>query len=251
MKKVVIIPARFQSTRLPGKPLKDIFGKPMIVRVCESVDKKQFDQVCVATDDERILKAVKDSGFHAVMTSDQHVSGTDRLFEASQTLNLAPEDIVINLQGDEPLMPTSNLTQVADLLMAHPQASVSTVYEPMARDQITNPNAVKMVADVNQRVLYFSRAAIPFDRDGTETASADVSVKRHVGLYAYRQSALAAFNDYPESALERLEKLEQLRFMENGYVIVADVAYESVPAGVDTLEDLESVRLVYKKRYSL
>ena len=246
MKKVVIIPARYSSARLPGKPLKDIAGVPMIVRVCQSVSSGYFDQVVVATDDERIFNVVQKHGFRALMTRADHVSGTDRLQEAAAQLLLAAQDIVINLQGDEPLMPADNLQQVAALLTAEPGAAVATLYEmTTGREHFNNPNIVKLVTDDQQRVLYFSRAPIPFDRDAAP--GAEVSFKRHVGLYAYRREALDRFVSYPEAGLEQLEKLEQLRFMANGDVLVAQQAQKPIPVGVDTEEDLRVVRALFQR----
>lgn len=246
MKKVVIIPARYSSSRLPGKPLLDIGGQPMIVRVCQAVDASLFDAVIVATDDPRIQKSVQNAGYQVVMTAADHTSGTDRLQEAAAALHLDDEDIVINLQGDEPLMPLANLSQVADLLVKCPEAEVATLFVTEPAHEAGNPNVVKMVTALNQRVLYFSRAGIPFDRDGLHQS--DAQIKRHVGLYAYRKSALDKFVSYAEGELEQLEKLEQLRFMENGDVIVAEQARDTIPAGVDTAEDLEQVRLLFAQR---
>lgn len=246
MKKVVIIPARYSSSRLPGKPLQDICGKPMIIRVCEAVDPSEFSQVVVATDDPRIETCVKQAGFNVVMTRADHVSGTDRLQEAASQLGLCAEDIIINLQGDEPLMPVENLSQVASLLENSERASVATLYETVSVEEAGNPNIVKLVEGEGHQVLYFSRAGIPFDRDGVRT-SAD-TLKRHVGVYAYRKSALDQFVSYPEGALEKLEKLEQLRFMEHGHVIVAEKSVKPIPVGVDTAEDLEAVRKLFEER---
>ena len=248
MKSVVIIPARFSSTRLPGKPLMDIAGEPMIVRVCQAVASSGFDHLCVATDDERIEKAVNSAGFQAVMTSSAHVSGTDRLQEAASIKGLEADDIVVNLQGDEPLMPVKNLIQVRDLLKANASAAVATLFVQESLAEIDNANAVKLVTDRFGQVLYFSRAGIPFDRDRSQTT--DDTFKRHVGIYAYRKSALDQFVQYAEGALEKLEKLEQLRFMENGQSIVAQEALEGIPPGVDTQEDLERVRLRFAQRSS-
>ncbi|TCS42569.1 3-deoxy-manno-octulosonate cytidylyltransferase [Reinekea marinisedimentorum] len=245
MKKVVIIPARYSSSRLPGKPLQDIAGKPMIIRVCEAVDASLFSDVVVATDDKRIEDCVKRAGYEVVMTKEDHVSGTDRLQEAASKLGLAAEDIIINLQGDEPLMPVDNLSQVARLLENSAGASVATLYETVAVKEAGNPNIVKLVEGKNHRVLYFSRAGIPFDRDNVRTG-ADV-LKRHVGVYAYRKSALDEFVTYPEGELESLEKLEQLRFMENGHSIVAEKSVLPIPVGVDTAEDLEAVRKLFEE----
>ncbi|TXR53529.1 3-deoxy-manno-octulosonate cytidylyltransferase [Reinekea thalattae] len=246
MKKVVIIPARYNSTRLPGKPLQDIAGKPMVVRVCEAVDASQFTEVVVATDDERITQAVEAAGYRVVMTQADHLSGTDRLQEAASKLGLLDDDIVINLQGDEPLMPSENLQQVASLLEQSPDASVATLYEEVSVEEADNPNIVKLVQGQDNRVLYFSRASIPFDRDNTRQQTD--SLKRHVGVYAYRKKALDQFTNYAEGQLEALEKLEQLRFMENGHFINADKAQRPIPVGVDTPEDLATVRALFEEQ---
>jgi 3-deoxy-manno-octulosonate cytidylyltransferase (CMP-KDO synthetase) len=246
MKKAVIIPARFSSSRLPGKPLKDILGKPMIVRVCESVQVENVDIVVVATDDQRIADIVIAHGYQAIMTRADHICGTDRLHEASNLLGLAPDDIVINLQGDEPLMPNENLMQVSELLENNPSMAVSTLYEEISVGQgLDNPNMVKLVQNYSDEVLYFSRANIPFDRDNQRTRID--KLKRHVGIYAYRKSALDAFVTYPESTLESLEKLEQLRFLENGHKIIAQKAHVTIPTGVDTQEDLDNVISIFKE----
>lgn len=243
MKSVIIIPARYSSTRLPGKPLMDIGGQPMIIRVCQAVEKSAFDHLCVATDDRRIEAAVTQAGYAAVMTSPEHVSGTDRLQEAATALKLDDEDIVVNLQGDEPLMPVENLVQVRDLLQSDVSAEVATLFVREPLSCFENSNMVKLVTDVRHRVLYFSRAGIPFDRDSSQPITE--TFKRHVGIYAYRKSALDRFVQYPEGNLERLEKLEQLRFMENGHVIVAKEAARPIPAGVDTEDDLHMVRKLF------
>jgi 3-deoxy-manno-octulosonate cytidylyltransferase (CMP-KDO synthetase) len=240
MKKVVIIPARYSSSRLPGKPLKDILGKPMIVRVCETVDANEVDEVAVATDDLRIAAVVEENGYKALMTRSDHICGTDRLHEAANIMGLSADDIVINLQGDEPLMPNENLLQVSDLLERNPSASVATLFEEITvAEGINNPNMVKLVQSHSDNVLYFSRANIPFDRDNQRKD--DEFLKRHVGIYAYRKAALDAFVGYPESSLEALEKLEQLRFLENDHKIVAQKAKVAIPVGVDTEDDLKQV----------
>ncbi len=250
MATVIMIPARYSSSRLPGKPLLDINGQPMVIRVAMAVQNCGADQVVIATDDERIRQVVTDAGFTAVMTRADHPSGTDRLQEASEQLGLQGDDIVVNVQGDEPLMPPENVLQVAQLLEHSPQAQVATLYEPVTSlAMVANPNAVKLVQRQNGEVLYFSRAGIPFDRDSTQTSPGDLW-KRHIGLYAYRKSALDAFVGWPESPLEQLEKLEQLRFMEHGAVIVAAPAAQPVPAGVDTQADLDAVRALFSQEVS-
>jgi len=244
LKKIVIIPARFNSSRLPGKPLLDIHGMPMVVRVCEAVNRNDFDDVVVATDDQRVFDVVIQYGYHAIMTRPDHVSGTDRLHEAAHALGLEADDIIINLQGDEPLMPSENLLQVAGLLTRHKNASVATLYEHVEVEEgKSNPNIVKLVQASNNEVLYFSRSAIPYERD--EQLGSGDTLKRHVGIYAYRKSALDDFVSYEEGTLERLEKLEQLRFMENGNRIVAQKSKLPIPIGVDTQADLDAVRSIY------
>ncbi len=220
----------------------DIAGKPMVVRVAEAAVQAGFDRTVIATDDDRIRQAVEQAGYEVVMTRAEHPSGTDRLQEAAERLRLEAQDIVVNLQGDEPLMPVANLKQVAALLEDHLEASVATLYEPVENaEQRLNPNAVKLVQRLDGQVLYFSRAAVPYDRDGVGESHLHYW-KRHIGLYAYRKSALDDFVAWPESQLERLERLEQLRFMDNGKVIVAAEAEQGVPAGVDTQADLDEVR---------
>lgn len=247
MTTVIMIPARYGSSRLPGKPLLDIAGLPMILRVVEVARRVGMGQVVVATDDQRIHDVVAQAGHSVVMTSADHPSGTDRLQEAASLLSLAPDDIVINLQGDEPLMPVDNILQVAQLLEANPEAAVATLFE-LASDiaVVQNPNAVKMVQDDAGRVLYFSRAPIPFDRDKTHQETPQLW-KRHIGLYAYRKSALDAFVQWPEAPLEQIERLEQLRFMQHGKMIVAAAATRAVPAGVDTAADLAAVRQCFQQ----
>ncbi|PTY36642.1 3-deoxy-manno-octulosonate cytidylyltransferase [Saccharospirillum sp. MSK14-1] len=247
MTHLIMIPARFGSSRLPGKPLMDIAGKPMVVRVVEAARSAGFERCVVATDDQRICEAVVDAGYDAVMTRADHPSGTDRLQEAADQLGLEPDDIVVNLQGDEPLMPGENLRQVVALLEAAPEAAVATLYEPLPLAEANNPNAVKLVQDRAGRVLYFSRAPIPWDRDQQVTGQA-TPYKRHIGLYAYRKRALDAFVTWSESPLEQLEKLEQLRFMTEGHGIVAAQAVTHVPAGVDTQADLDAVRAVFTQK---
>lgn len=248
MASVIMIPARFGSTRLPGKPLQDISGKAMVVRVAEAAHRAGFDHTVVATDDKRILDVVEQAGFRALLTRGDHPSGTDRLQEAAANFGMKAEDIVVNLQGDEPLMPVENLCQVAQLLADHPNAAVATLFEPLTDpEQRNNSNAVKLVQRRDGQVLYFSRAAIPFDRDATESDNSALW-KRHIGLYAYRKKALDAFVGWPESTLERVERLEQLRFMEHGQVIVAAEASHRVPAGVDTPADLDAVRRLFTAR---
>ncbi len=245
----VIIPARYASTRLPGKPLLDIAGRPMIQRVYERALQSRAQRVIVATDDPRIHEAAESFGAEVVMTAPDHESGTDRLQEVATQLAFADSEIVVNVQGDEPLIPPAVIDQVAGLLDAHTEAGIATLVEPItALETVHNPNAVKVVLDHAGRALYFSRAPIPWSRDHFEGADSgpvpvgEAGWYRHIGLYAYRVSLLHRFVRWPTGALERTEKLEQLRAMENGETIVAEPAAATMPAGVDTAADLEAVR---------
>lgn len=244
----VVIPARYASTRLPGKPLADIAGRPMIVRVAALAQRAQADGVWVATDDERIAAAVRQYGFEAVMTRADHASGTDRIAEVADQLDWDDADIVVNLQGDEPLLDPAVIVAVADALRGDPDAAMSTAAHPLtAAADFFNPNVVKVVCDVRGRALYFSRAPIPWDRDrfavNREDLPAEFQAQRHVGLYAYRVGFLRRFGQLAASPLERCESLEQLRALWHGYPIQV-VSLEHRPAaGVDTPEDLERVRL--------
>lgn len=243
----VIIPARFGSTRLPGKPLLDIAGKPMIQRVYEQACKSEAERVIVATDDERILEAVRAIGAEVLMTSADHESGTDRLHEVVSTLGFSDGHIVVNVQGDEPLIPPRVINQVAGSLARSRDAGVATLVEKITdRESVFNPNIVKVVIDKHGHALYFSRAPIPWHRDDFATASqvlpAGGHYFRHIGIYAYRVSLLKQFVSWPVGHLESVERLEQLRVMENGVRIVAEQAQAAIPGGVDTEADLEAVR---------
>lgn len=244
----VVIPARYASTRLPGKPLADIAGQPMIVRVAALARRAQAEGVWVATDDERIAAVVRQHGFEAVMTRADHVSGTDRIAEVADQLDWDDADIVVNLQGDEPLLDPALIAAVAGALRGDPDAAMSTAAHPLTTAaEFFNPNVVKVVCDVRGRALYFSRAPIPWDRDwfatNREVLPAEFPAQRHVGLYAYRVGFLRRFGQLAASPLERCESLEQLRALWHGYPIQV-VSLEHPPAaGVDTPEDLERVRL--------
>ena len=246
---VVIIPARFGSTRLPGKPLADICGLPMVVRVAKRAGLiKGADTVAVATDDARILEAVEAGGFTAVMTSSSHPSGTDRIAEATQILGLFPEDIVINVQGDQPLLDTNAVEKMLDLLISDSGFVMTTAACPMDRNEAMDPNRVKVVVDENGCALYFSRALIPFDRDGILNGERSPYL-RHLGLYCYRVEFLKRFVEWKEGRLESIERLEQLRVLEKGLKIGVAIV-DSAPAEVDTQEDLERVRRLFKKEAS-
>ncbi|PKM05358.1 MAG: 3-deoxy-manno-octulosonate cytidylyltransferase [Gammaproteobacteria bacterium HGW-Gammaproteobacteria-6] len=243
----VIIPARYASTRLPGKPLQDIAGKPMIRHVWEQARKSQALSVTVATDDQRIVDACKAFGAEVLLTRDDHPSGTDRLQEVVSHLGLSHEACVVNVQGDEPLIPPALIDQVANTLLNYPQASMATLAEPLHDlDSLFNPNVVKLVTDHDGRALYFSRAPIPWCRDDfarqPKVMPANLPFRRHIGLYAYKVSFLHDYVSWPVSPLETAESLEQLRALWFGSRIQVADALEVPPAGVDTQADLDRVR---------
>ena len=237
MKFRVIIPARYASSRFPGKPLADLAGKPMIVRVCERAAKSGAVSVHVATDDERIAKAVKAAGHACVMTRSDHPSGTDRLAEAAAALRVGDEEIIVNLQGDEPLMEPALIAEVASALSTLSEASLATACHPIHdAASLANPNVVKVVLDARGYALYFSRAQIPHPRE------AGGVWYRHAGLYAYRAGFLKGYAALEPSPLEKTEALEQLRALWHGYRIAVVVTQREIPPGVDTPQDLEAVR---------
>lgn len=237
----IVIPARYASTRLPGKPLRLIHGKPMIQWVYESASKSQALEVVVATDDQRIFDAVEQFGGQVCFTSHQHRTGSDRILEVSGMKQWSEETIIVNLQGDEPLMPAVNLNQVAEIL-AGSECEMSTLYKTIDKEEALNPNQVKLVTDCDGHALYFSRSIIPFDRDGQSN-----SFLGHIGLYAYRAGFLSRFSQLPVCELENIEKLEQLRALWNGHQIKTALAREVPGPGVDTEDDLLFVsRLLYK-----
>lgn len=246
----VVIPARYASTRLPGKPMADIAGQPMIVRVAAAARRARSDGVWVAADDERIIAAVRQHGFEALMTRRDHASGTDRIAEVVDRLRWDDADIVVNVQGDEPLLEPSLVDAVADALRADPDAAMATAAHPLTvAEDFFNTNVVKVVRDSRGRALYFSRAPIPWDRDQfagrRDVLPADLPAQRHIGIYAYRVGFLRRFGQLAVSPLERCESLEQLRALWHGYPIQI-VSVEHPPApGVDTQEDLERVRRVF------
>jgi 3-deoxy-manno-octulosonate cytidylyltransferase (CMP-KDO synthetase) len=243
----VVIPARYASVRLPGKPLVDICGQPMLYWVHQIAVKSGATDVIVATDDERIIQAVAAFGGQARMTSLTHASGTDRIAEVALQGGWGEDDIVVNLQGDEPLMPPELLQQVTEALDQHPDAHVATLAVRIGGlDPFRDVNCVKVVADLQGRALYFSRAPIPWGRDtapaGLASQRSFTGARRHVGLYAYRVAALRRLSMLPPSPLEQIEKLEQLRVLENGMQIrVIDAAALPGPA-VDTEQELALVR---------
>jgi len=233
----VVIPARYASTRFPGKPLADIGGKPMVVRVCERAAKSGALGVYVATDDERIAAAVHAAGHQALMTSTDHPSGTDRLAEAAMQLKLADRDIVVNVQGDEPLIAPALIRQVAEMLDSRRHAEVSTACHAIHDiASLDNPNVVKVVLDHEGYALYFSRSRIPFPREKGGIWY------RHAGIYGYRAGFLKRFSRLAVSPLEKTEGLEQLRALWHGFRIAVAVSETEIPPGVDTTQDLEAVR---------
>jgi len=241
----IVIPARFGSTRLPGKALADIHGKPMIWWVWNRACQSSAASVIVATDHPEIATIMQSAGAQVAMTRDDHPSGTDRLAEVADQQQWNDDTVVVNLQGDEPMMPVVNLEQVALELARHPVASVATLSEPIATlDDFSNPAVVKVVATAEGNASYFSRAMIPFPRGGAEEHATELlhSARRHVGLYAYRCGFLREFVAWPPAPTEKLESLEQLRALYHDRVIRVQPALESVPVGVDTFEDLELVR---------
>ncbi len=240
----LIIPARYRSTRLPAKPLLKIHDKPMILWTAEKAAAATFaDSYCVATDDERILAVCETAGVPVVMTSAEHASGTDRLAEVADKLKLHDDDIIINMQGDEPLVPPILLEQVMQLLIDKPDCAMATLCEPIHdSEEFLRPSVVKVVMSQQGEALYFSRAAIPHDRDGVADANHDgkpIAAYRHLGLYAYRVRMLKDFSGWQQGVLEKLESLEQLRVLEQGERIAIAIAKVSLPAGVDTQADLD------------
>src|SRR5437899_4390632 len=239
MRVVAVIPARLASTRLPRKMLREIAGVPLLAWVYRGVQRcSALDQVIVATDSDEIMRFCKQRGFVARMTSAAHRSGTERVHEIS---TLIPADVYLNVQGDEPLTRPEHIDSLIELMRAA-DVQVGTLKTPAAEIDVNNPSAVKVVTDSTGRALYFSRATIPFDRDG-----AGPRYYKHLGLYAYRKAALDLFVKLPESMLEKSERLEQLRFLENGIAIyVGETPYDSV--GVDTEEDLRRVEKILRAK---
>lgn len=250
---VVVIPARYGSSRLPGKPLMEIGGLPMVQHVWLRANESGAARVVIATDDARIQQAAEGFGAEVVMTRADHPSGTDRLAEVAAKLSLPADTIVVNVQGDEPLLPAEVIDRVAERLAADSRASVSTLAEPIHDvDTLFNPNVVKVVTDLSGRALYFSRAPIPWDRNAWKTQPPTLletdAWLRHVGLYAYRAGFLADYVTWAPAPLEQLEQLEQLRALQHGHFIQVATVASSLPGGVDTLEDLERVREHFSQR---
>ncbi|HSH73281.1 MAG TPA: 3-deoxy-manno-octulosonate cytidylyltransferase [Methylophilaceae bacterium] len=246
----VVIPARYASSRLPAKPLLDIAGKPMVVHVVERALESGAEQVVVATDHKEIVTAVQDYGYQVVMTSQNHVSGTDRIAEVALEMAWPDEVIVVNVQGDEPLISPVLIQEVAGNLAQHQAAAIATACHPIHdKASMLNPNIVKVVMDIHGHALYFSRAPIPYARDAfaaDEDVPADMPVYRHIGIYAYRVSFLKAYSGLEPAAIEKFESLEQLRALWHGYRISVAITENAPAAGVDTKADLEYVRSLFK-----
>ncbi|HDZ8847716.1 3-deoxy-manno-octulosonate cytidylyltransferase [Aeromonas veronii] len=246
---VVVIPARYASTRLPGKPLADIHGKPMVQHVVEKALQSGADRVIVATDDERVQQALQSTGVEVCMTSPDHQSGTERLAEVCRHYGFAADTIIVNVQGDEPLIPPAIIRQVADNLAAA-TAPMATLSVPIQdTEEAFNPNAVKVVTDKDGYALYFSRASIPWDRDRFAKSHEQIGdhYQRHIGIYAYRAGFIQRYVDWAPSVLEQVEALEQLRVLWYGEKIHVAQALEAPPVGVDTQADLEKVRAFLAK----
>ena len=237
MKVIAVIPARLGSTRLPRKMLREINRRPLVLWVYDAVRKcTRLSDVILATDSEEILQACTKHGCNVRMTSDQHRSGTERVHEVSQSITA---EVYINVQGDEPMVRSEQIDTIIDL-MTRNEVQVGTLKTPAKPEDINNPNAVKVVTDSSGKALYFSRATIPHDRDRTHP-----KYFKHLGIYAYRKAALDRFVSLPESSLERAERLEQLRFLENGIPIdAAETPFDSI--GVDTEEDFQRVQALLK-----
>jgi 3-deoxy-manno-octulosonate cytidylyltransferase (CMP-KDO synthetase) len=246
----VVIPARYAASRLPGKPLLNIAGRPLIQWVWDCARDSGAASVIVATDDERIRAAAANFGADCVMTSDRHVSGTDRVAEVVRSRGFAPAELVVNVQGDEPMMPPAVIAEIAAALAARPQTDIATAVAPIASlGEFLDSSCVKALRALDGRALYFSRAPVPWPRENViEGAPATFAgAWRHVGIYAYRVRSLLEFAAWPPTALEVTEKLEQLRALEHGMNIHLVALTQPPPAGVDTPEDLERVRAAFAR----
>ena len=259
----VVIPARHASTRLHGKPLLPIAGKPMVVRVAEQAAKSGAQQIWIATDHHAIANVVHEHGFKACLTRDSHASGTDRIAEVVEQQGWPDDTIVVNVQGDEPLMPPELIRAVAEHLHNHPECAIATACHALHDEaSLRNPNIVKAVLDQHGNALYFSRAPIPWPRDAFRVLSspegrddcpsslrgelpAGLPVLRHIGIYAYRAGFLRAYGQLAPAAIEHFEALEQLRALYYGYKIGVVIAAQAPPAGVDTEQDLHAVRQIF------
>ena len=249
----VVIPARMKSSRLPEKPLKLIAGKPMVVRVAEAAIRSRASRIVVATDHPLIEAVCNQYGVEVVMTKESHPTGTDRLAEAVVKLGLSDKEIVVNVQGDEPLMPPEAINKVAALLIEKPKCAIATAAHPITDvDSFKNPNVVKVVRDFEGNALNFSRSPIPYPRDewrtNPELLPSSIVPLHHLGLYAYRVGFLRRFPTLDQAPIEKAESLEQLRALFYGEKIAVTVFNKSLPAGVDTEEDLQRVIQIFKKQ---
>jgi 3-deoxy-manno-octulosonate cytidylyltransferase (CMP-KDO synthetase) len=240
----VVIPARHASTRLPGKPLLNIGGKPMVVRVAEQAAQSGAQQIWIATDHQDIINAAQQYGFKACLTKANHISGTDRIAEVVTQQQWPDNTIIVNVQGDEPLIPPELISAVAEHLHQHPACAIATACHAIQDEAaMHNPNVVKVVLDKNSNALYFSRAAIPFQRD--TTAQKPSTLLRHIGIYAYRAGFLRSYSQLTPCETEQLEALEQLRALHHGYKIGVVTAAHAPPGGVDTQQDLENTQQIF------
>jgi len=252
MKVHVVIPARLASTRLPDKPLVDIAGEPMILRVAHQASQARAHSVVIAVDAAVVLDVVRQAGYEAVMTATTHVSGSDRVMEVVDRYRWSDTDLVINVQGDEPLLPPAIIDQLSDFMRENSAIRIATLSEPIERvEDFLDPNVVKVVSDAQGQALYFSRAPIPYPRDELSVGQLDqaqlarIKPQRHVGVYAYRVAALRQFVGLSDASFEHIERLEQLRWLEQGGRISVLPSVEPIPGGVDTAEDLERVRALF------
>ena len=263
----VVIPARYASTRLPGKPLLPIAGKPMVVRVAERVAQSGAQQIWIATDHHAIADAAHEHGFKACLTKETHTSGTERIAEVAEQQGWADDTIVVNVQGDEPLIPSALIRAVADHLHRHPECAIATACHAIHDEaSMRNPNIVKTVLDKQGNALYFSRAPIPWPRDAFNSPAGrddspsslrgeagrgelphDLPVLRHIGIYAYRAGFLRTYGQLAPAAIEHFEALEQLRVLYHGYKIGVYIAEQAPPGGVDTEQDLHAAREMFGK----
>lgn len=245
----VVIPARFASTRLPGKPLLDIVGKPMVIRVAEQAAQSGAQQIIIATDHQPIVAVAQEHGFQACMTRTDHTSGTDRIAEVAAQQNWADNTIVVNVQGDEPLIPPQLIRAVAQHLHDHPECAIATACHAIHDEtSMRNPNIVKVVLDKFDNALYFSRAPVPWPRDAYAQnlpLPHNINAWRHVGIYAYRASFLRDFGKLTPTPLEQIESLEQLRALYYGYKIGVNKTDQAPPSGVDTEQDLQVARRLF------
>lgn len=250
---IAIIPARLASTRLPNKPLADIMGKPMVVRTAEQVQKTNAKAIYIATDSQQVIDVAQQYGLKTLLTKPDHATGTDRLSEAVDLLGLEDSEVVVNIQGDEPLIRPDLIEAVATQLQQQPNSAIATVATPYTSSQsFFDPNSVKVVCGLSGQALYFSRAPIPWARDALQahpnTLATGLPALHHIGIYAYRTSFLRQFPNLARGPLESFESLEQLRALENGYSISVHITHNAPALGVDTAADLDKVREIFKNR---